>query len=65
MTSKIINDYGTVSRYCKTKGWNAQTFSTLKYMNFVTPLGQKMLETLRSDGYIDEETYLKYKRADK
>ncbi len=65
MTSNIIEKYGTISRYCKIKGWNYSSFKTSKYTCFTTPLGQRMLETLKADGLIDEETYLKYKRVDK
>jgi hypothetical protein len=61
MVNKIKNEFGTIKRYCEIRGWNYSVFMTSKSLSFITPIGQRILETLKSDGLIDKETYLKFK----
>ena len=62
LTKDIKEEYGSINRYCKLKGWGINSFRVSKYHKFFTPKGQEMLSQLYEDKLIDEELYNKLKK---
>jgi len=56
---KIIENFGTVKRFCILNNLNYNSFKTVKSVNFQSANGQKILKKLNNDGYVTVDYYNK------